>query len=73
MIEKLKYEGARLLKVFKAINRILNLIVNFTAGSHCKSTNERAMSNYFTFITYQSSTHVLLMLWLVELTLWQTI
>ena len=36
VINKLKYEGAKLLKILKTINRILNSIPNFT-GSQCKS------------------------------------
>ena len=39
VIKKLKYEGAKPLKILKTINRILNLILNFT-GSQCKSTNK---------------------------------
>ena len=39
VIKKLKYEGAKPLKILKSINRILNSILNFT-GSQCKSTNK---------------------------------
>ena len=42
VIKKLKYEGARPLKILKTIKRILNSILNFT-GSQCKSTNRGVM------------------------------
>ena len=42
VIKKLKYEGAKPLKILKTINRILNSILNFT-GSQCKSTNKGVM------------------------------
>ena len=45
VIKKLKYEGAKPLKILKTINRILNSILNFT-GSQCKSTNKGVMWQY---------------------------
>ena len=42
VIKNLKYEGAKPLKILKAINGILNSILNFT-GSQCKSTNKGVM------------------------------
>ena len=46
VIKKLKYEGAKPLKILKTINRILNSILNFT-GSQCKSTIHQSRSLEF--------------------------
>ena len=45
VIKKLKYEGAKPLKILKTINMILNSILNFT-GSQCKSTYKGVMWQY---------------------------
>ena len=59
VIKKLKYEGAKTLKIWKTINKILNSILYFTV-CQCKSTDKEVMWKYLLSLHINlTGTHVL--------------